>query len=176
MAIDKPTGVMRGPAGFDIPNRQARIYGTGDVLLRWTPLLNIAQAATNMLLNPTPIQNRSIFISPIPGLTQNKLLAALEATIGTKFTTTNIDVALINKNARIALERGEPGKAMKGFAVSNQFYEEEGEASNSADEVQNELVGVKEMGIDEAVQLAIETYGLETPVVEGMYRVEPCEV
>jgi hypothetical protein len=166
---------MKGPAGFDIPNRHARIYGTGTNILLWTPLPTIAQAATTMILYPSRVQNRSILLRAIPNLTQNAILVALESILGTKFTTTAVDVALMNKNARIALERGETAKAMKTMPFSTQYYE--GDSGNEwGDLAENALVGVEEMGVEEAVRLAIETYGLETPVVEGMYRMDPCEV
>jgi len=164
---------MKGPAGFDIPNRDARIYGTGNNPLCWTPLTTIAQALTTMLLHPTRALNRSILISPIRNLTQNILLTTLESILDTKFTTTNVDVALMNKNALIALEKGEVVKAMKGLTISNQFFEDEDGGVNFFDKAENELVGVQDVGVEEAVRMAIELYGLETPVTEGMYKVDP---
>jgi hypothetical protein len=166
---------MKGPAGFDIPHRQARIYGTGNNPLFWTPLPSIALAATNMLLNPGPILNRPIFIAPIPNLTQNKILGALETVLGEKFTTTPVDVALVNRNARIALERGEIPKAMRGLTISTQFYEGDYGGGLGA-LAENETVGVGEISVEKAVREAIERYGEDTQVVEGMYKVDPCEV
>lgn len=166
---------MKGPAGFDIPNRQARLYGAGDNALYWTPLPTIALAAANMLRNPTPILNRPIHICPLPTLTQNAILTTLESELNTKFTITHVDVAKMNKNARIALEKGEIMKAMKGLTISGQFYEGDYDNDFSA-LVENGVVGVEEMSIEEAVRDAIERWGESTPVVEGMYNVEPCEV
>jgi hypothetical protein len=166
---------MKGPAGFDIPNRHARIYGTGNNTLCWTPLPTIAHAAVNMLLHPDTILNRAIYICPLPGLTQNRILAAVETVLNTKFTIDNIDVALINKNARIALERGEMSKAMRGLTISNQFYEEDS-GNDFTELVENSLVGVEEMSVEDAVRDALQTYGENHKIVEGMYRVDPCEV
>lgn len=166
---------MKGPAGFDVAHRQARIYGTGNNPLSWAPLPTIAQAATNMLLNPSRILNRAIYINPIPNLTQNHILAALESVTGENFTTTHVDVALINRNSRIALERGEVAKAMRGLIISTQFYEDDSGNDLSA-LAENATVGVKEMSVEQAVKDAIEAYGENTPIVEGMYRVDPCEV
>lgn len=166
---------MKGPAGFDIPNRQVRIYGTGNNNISWTPLPTIALAAVNMLRNPDPIINRAIHICPLPNLSQNVILAAVESVLGTKFTVTNIDIAKINANARIALERGEVGKAMKGLGISNQFYEEDG-GGYFGELIENETVGVPEVSVEDAVRQAIGIYGKDSPVVEGMFRVEPCEI
>ena len=163
---------MKGPAGFDIPNKQARIYGTGNNKLCWTPLSIIARAAVNMLRNPEPILNRPIYICPLPGLDQNVILSTLQTVFDNAFSVEHIDVKKINENARAALEKGEIPKAMRGLTVSNQFYE--GDSGNDFSAlVENEVVGVKEMSVEEAVRDAVERWGTETPVVEGMFRVDP---
>ncbi|KAF2715464.1 NAD(P)-binding protein [Pleomassaria siparia CBS 279.74] len=167
--------LMKGPAGIDIPNKRARIYGTGNNPLCWTPLPTIALAAANMLRNPAPILNRPIYICPLPGLTQSILLETVERVLGTKFTADHIDVALINKNALIALERGEDGKAMKGLVISNQFYE--GDSGNDFSAlVENETVGVQVVGVEEAVRQAFENWGVTDPIVESMFNVNACEI
>jgi hypothetical protein len=168
-------GLMKGPAGFDIANKQVRIYGTGNNKLCWTPLPTIALAAANMLKNPDTVLNRPIYITPFPHLTQNFLLAAVENVLGTKFTVENIDIKKINEHALIALGRGEGSKAMKGLSVSNQFYEGD-DGNDFSHLVENDVVGVKEMSIEDAVRQAIELYGKDSAVVEGMFRVEPCEI
>jgi hypothetical protein len=169
-------GIMKGPAGLDIQNRLARIYGTGDNPLCWTPLPIMGQAAAHMLRNSSTVLNRPIHICPFPKgtLTQNILLKTLESVLDTKFTVEHVDVKLINERARAALERGEAAKAMKGLAVSNQFYE--GDSGNDfSDLVENEVVGVKEMSVEEAVKQAIEIYGADSPVVQTMFLVEACD-
>ncbi|KAF2853742.1 NAD(P)-binding protein [Plenodomus tracheiphilus IPT5] len=167
--------LMKGPAGFDVKNRRARIYGTGDNPLFWTPLPTIGLAAANMLRKTELIANRPVYICPITPLTQNIILDTLESVLNTKFTVEDVDVGTINKNARIALERGEVGKAMKGLTVSNQFYE--GDCGNNFSHlVENEVVGVQTMSVDDAVKSAIAKYGEDSPVVEGMFRVDACEL
>ena len=166
---------MKGPAGVDVPNKRARIYGTGNNILCWTPLPTIALAAANMLRNPSAILNRPIYINTVPELTQNILLSTMESVLGIKFTVEHVDVEKINKNARIALERGEEMKAMKGLTISNQFFE--GDSGNDFRAlVENETVGVEEVSVEDAVKQAIEIYGTEGPIVEGMYSVEACEI
>ena len=132
---------MKGPAGIDIPNKRARIYGTGNNPLYWTPLPTMALAAANMLRNPLPILNRPIYISTVANLTQSALLSAVESVLGTKFTVEHVDVEKINTNARIALDRGELAKAMNGLTVSNQFYEADS-GNDLSTLAENETVGV----------------------------------
>ncbi|KAF2134798.1 NAD(P)-binding protein [Dothidotthia symphoricarpi CBS 119687] len=167
--------LMKGPAGFDVANRRARIYGTGNNNLCWTPLSTMGLAVANMLRHPEPIINRPIYIFPFPKLSQNIILSTLESVLGTKFTVENVDVKKINENSRLALEKGEAAKAMKGLAVSNQFFE--GDSGNDfRDLVENETVGVETMSVEDGVRAAIATWGEDFPVVQGMFRVEPCEV
>lgn len=167
--------LMKGPAGFDIPNKQVRIYGTGNNPLFWTPLPVIALTAVTMILNPSLCQNRPVYIAPIPNLTQNTLLKAVESVLSIKLSVEHVDIEKINRHARIALERGEAGKAMKGLAIGGQFYE--GDAGNDFSAwVENEKFGVKEISLEDAVRDAVETWGLETPVVEAMFRIEACEI
>lgn len=166
---------MKGPAGIDVPGRRARIYGTGNNPLYWTPLPTIGLAAANMLRNPDPILNRPIYINSVPNLTQNVLLAAVESAIGQKFSVEHVDLEKINRNARIALERGEIGKAMKGLTVSNQFFE--GDSGNDLSGlVENESVGVECVTVEDAVRQAVGIWDMKGPIVEGMFMVEACEI
>lgn len=132
-------------------------------------------AAANMLQNPAAVANRPIHICPFSKLTQNLILTTLESVLGTKFTVENVDIKKINEHARIALERGEAGKAMKGLGVSNQFYE--GDSGNDFSElVENETVGVEMMTVEDAVKDVIARYGEDSKVVEAMFRIEACEI
>lgn len=169
--------LMKGPAGFDVANRNARIYGTGNHNLFWTPLPTMAEAAVNMLQDPNVVANRPIYICPfVKGeLTQHTLLTALRTVLDATFDVEEVNVAEINKNARIALAKGEPGKAMKGLAVSNQFFEEDS-GNDFSHLIENELVGVKMMKVEDAVRDAVARWGRDSPVVESMFRVEACEV
>jgi hypothetical protein len=154
------TGLMGGPAGFDIPNRKARIYGSGNNLSCWTPLSTIAVAVVNMLRNPSTILNRSIFVSGVLDLTQNAILVALEAETGDKFSVEHVDVWQIKKEALEALEKGEYRQATRGLAINHNFNEEDS-AANFWDKVENELVGVKPVTVQEAVKDAMTSWGKE---------------
>ena len=170
--------LMKGPAGFDVKGRRARIYGWGGVWgenkLCWTPLPTIAKAAANMIRNPEPIANRAIYIASVRNLTQNSILEALENVVGEKFSVEHVDVKKINEHALIALERGEVGKAMRGLTIGNQFYENR--ECDFSGLVENEVVGVEEVSVEDAVREAIEKYGKDCQVEEGMFHVEPCEI
>ncbi|KAI4674430.1 uncharacterized protein J4E88_008164 [Alternaria novae-zelandiae] len=184
--------LMKGPAGFDIPNRRARIYGSGNQPLHWTPLPTMGLAAGNMLRSPDPILNRPVLLDPIvpsSNVTQHTLLRTLEKALDTTFTISHVDVDKIHRNALIVLKKwkeggeqeegkAQMGKAMKGLGVCNQFYEgdDEGHAEDLERTVQNELVGVETMQLEDAVRDALERYGQDCQVVEGMYNVEACEL
>ncbi|CAN9181988.1 unnamed protein product [Alternaria alternata] len=186
--------LMKGPAGFanspsvpDIPNHHARIYGTGNEPLYWTPLSTIGLAAGNMLRNPLPIVSRPILICPFPHLTQNMLLRTLEKLLDTSFGVEHVDVEKIHRHALVVLEKwkeggeqeegkAQMGKAVKGLAISNQFYGGEDDVKHLGQAVQNEIVGVKTMQVEDAVKDALEHYGKECQVVQGMFNVEACDI
>jgi hypothetical protein len=185
---------MKGPAGLSISTSQARIYGTGDTPLYWTPLPVVARAAVSMLRNPLAVMNRAIHICPFvtqrgapSTLTQRKLLHALEAELGQTFSVEHVDVERIFKCALSVLasyERGAPGgeriaQAVKGLAVCNQFYDEHEDDVGGlgfSQLVENEVVGVETIDLADAVRDAVQRYGRDCAVVEGMFNVEACEV
>ena len=144
-------GLRKGAAGFDIPAHKATIYGTGNNLTCWTPLPVAATAAVNMLRNPDTILNRAIFVCGVRDLTQNAMLAALEAETGEKFALEYVDVERIRLDAMDALERGEPGKATRGLTINAQFNEKDSGA-NFWDKVENELVGIEAVDVRAAVR------------------------
>ena len=146
---------LRGVAGFDIEARKATIYGSGNNLSCWTPLPVAATAVVNMLRNPDAIENRGIFISGVRDLTQNNILTALEAETGDKFEVKHVDIKQIKADAHAALEKGEYGPALRGLTLNSNFNEEDSRG-NFWDKVENELVGVKAMGVREAVKAFLE--------------------
>ena len=150
---------MGGPSGFDIPNRKARIYGSGNNLSCWTPLPTVAVAVVNMLRNPSAILNRGIFVSGVLDLTQNAILAALEAETGDKFSVEHVDVRQIKKEALEALEKGDYRQATRGLTINSNFNEDS--AANFWDKVENELVGVKPVTVQEAVRDAMGSWRKE---------------
>ena len=150
---------MGGPSGFDIANRKARIYGSGNNLSCWTPIPTIAVAVVNMLRNPSATLNRSIFVSGVLDLTQNAILTALEAETGDKFSVEHVDVRQIKKEALEALEKGEYRQATRGLTINSNFNEDS--AANFWDKVENELVGVKPVTVQEAVRDAMGSWRKE---------------
>jgi len=145
---------MRGFEGFDIPARKAKIYGSGNNLSCWTPLPTIASAVVNMLRNPDVILNRGIFISGVRDLTQNAILAALEAETGDKFEVEHIDLEQIKEKALAALAKGEYKQATMGLTINSNFNEEDS-AANFWDKVENEHVGIRAVTAQEAVKAAM---------------------
>ncbi|OJD33525.1 isoflavone reductase family protein [Diplodia corticola] len=161
-------GLLGGPAGFDIARRKATIYGTGNNLACWTPLPTIAAALLNMLLHPSRIANKAVFICGVKGVTQNALLAALEAELGESFDVERVDIKKMKAEALELLEKGEVKKAMRGLTLSGQFNEE-GSAANFWDKVENELVGVEPVGVREAVRQTLEAANLKERVTSDSW-------
>jgi len=151
---------MKGPAGFDLQNRKAIIYGSGNKKLEWTPLSTICTAMVNMLKSPEVVINRPIFILGVNDLTQNTLLAALETETGRPFKREYVDVVRLKEESMTLLGQGKLKQAMRGLTIDAQFGGE-GERVGFSGKVENELVGVQAVGVGEAVKGAFEAYGFK---------------
>ncbi len=145
------TGLRKGVAGFNIHERKATIYGTGKNIACWTPLPVVATAMVNALRNPIPTLNCAVFICGVRDLTQNSIMAALEAVIGAKFDEDYVDVERLRQEALEALERGEPQKAMRGLTLNAQFNENDS-AANFWDKVDNSVLGITALDVKDAVR------------------------
>ena len=106
-----------------------------------------------MLRNPDAIVNRGIFISGVRDLTQNAILAALEAETGDKFELEHIDLKQIKDKSLLALAKGEYKQATMGLTINSNFEEES--SANFWDKVENDLVGIKAVTVEEAVKMAM---------------------
>lgn len=152
--------LSKGPAGFDLVQRKATIYDTGNNLACWTPLPVVASAVVNMLRSPNPkILNRAVFICGVKDVTQNAILAALESEIGKgeeegRFTVEHVPLEPIKEAAIKALERGEWRSATRGLALWFNFKQGVSRADFWS-KVENELVGVQAVGLDEAVRAVL---------------------
>ncbi|KAL1645812.1 hypothetical protein SLS58_003696 [Diplodia intermedia] len=160
--------LLGGPAGFDIAARKATIYGSGNNPTCWTPLPVIAAALLNMLRAPDAVRNRAVFVCGVRDLTQNALLAALEAELGESFDVERVDIKKMKADALALLERGEVRPAMRGLTLSGQFNEE-----NSAADfwhlVENELVGVEPVSVREAVGMALAAADLKERITSDSW-------
>ncbi|KAL8707179.1 MAG: hypothetical protein Q9220_007746 [cf. Caloplaca sp. 1 TL-2023] len=146
-----------GPAGFDIANRKALIYGTGNNLACWTSLPATAKAVHNMLLPHTlpKIVNRAIYICGVVDVTQNNILEALQAETGSRFEVQYMDIKKIKQEAMDALSKCEWKAATRGLTLAAQFDEEDS-AANFWDMVDNAAVGLNPLTVREAVHATIE--------------------
>lgn len=118
-----------------------------------------------MLRNPDTILNRPVFISGVRDLTQNAILAALEAEIGSKFEIDHIDLKQIKRDALAALANGEYRQATRGLTLNSNFNEEESKA-NFWDIVENDVVGVQAVTVQDAVRTAMAAEGSKWPITE----------
>ncbi|KAI9808508.1 MAG: hypothetical protein M1827_007213 [Pycnora praestabilis] len=158
--------LTKGHAGFNIPARRAKIYGTGNNLSCWTPLPTVAAAVVQMLHDPKPILNRGVFISGVKGVTQNAILEALEFEMDDQFEVEYVDLRPIKEDALEALAKGMFKAATMGLAISFNFNEEDSKA-NFWDKVENELLDVQPVSVREAVRAAMIEAGMGKELKDG---------
>lgn len=105
---------MKGPAGFDIPNRKLASIALATIS-RVGPFFRSWALRRPMLRNPDPIINCAVFISGVRGVTQNAILGTLEAEAGEKFTIEHIDVKEIKKRGGGSARERRVGEGCQGY-------------------------------------------------------------
>lgn len=100
------TGLTHQFLGFDVLNRKATIYNGGDLKFNTTTTGTVGAAVVSVLSDPASSRNQSLRISDF-FVTQNEVLAVLEAEIGSKFAVTAVDIDRLKEERSLALTRGE---------------------------------------------------------------------
>jgi hypothetical protein len=105
--LTKRTGLTHNQLlGFDIPAKSAIIYGGGDEPFNTTTLASIGAAVASVLSTPEKFKNKHLRISDFY-VSQNEILAILEAETGSKFTLQQVDIEKLKADSYAALGRGE---------------------------------------------------------------------
>jgi len=92
--------------GFDIPSKKVNIYNGGNEPFNATTLGSIGDAVVSVFSNPEKFKNKHIRISDFY-VSQNEILAILEAETGSKFTVQTIDAEKLKEDTNAGLGRGE---------------------------------------------------------------------
>jgi hypothetical protein len=97
--------------GFDIPAKTATIYNEGDAPLNMTTLASVSAAVVSVFSTPEKFKNQYLRISDFY-VSQNEILAILEAETGSKFTVQKVDAEKVREDGYAALGRGESSQAI----------------------------------------------------------------
>lgn len=92
--------------GFDIPNKKATIYSGGNARINTTTLGTIGASLVALLSNPAPYKNKFVRISDFH-VSQNEILAILEAETGSKFAIEEVDINKLKEDSGRGLAAGE---------------------------------------------------------------------
>ena len=92
--------------GFDVPSKKATIYSGGNTKVNTTTLQTIGASVAALLANPAPYKNKFLRISDF-FVTQNEILAILEAETGSKFVVTEQDINKLKEDSDRGLAAGE---------------------------------------------------------------------
>lgn len=134
---------------LNLKAKSANLWNGGDRVFSTTTVPSSAKAVSGVLLHPEETKNRNVRVHSA-STTQNKLLAIAKKAVGADGWTTTVtstDDAL--KEAYAKLDKGEVDKL--GF-ISSAIW---GEGYGSNFEVENDLVGVKELS-DAEIQSLME--------------------
>lgn len=105
-----------GMLGFNIPERKATIFDSGNEIWSATSLPFIGRAVAAVLLHEEETKNRFIDVVEFQ-TSQNQVLAALEDALDVKFTVTRADTAETERTGHEKLAKGDPGSFLDFLRV-----------------------------------------------------------
>lgn len=145
---------MKRVMGFDLKEHKAIIYNEGKDAYSTTTIASIGTALKNALLHPEETANRYLFISSFR-VSQNQILASLEKATGKKWDVTYVDA---EEQKRIGIEKMKKGDFSGGVALIRYINSVKGYGGDYGEyeEISNELLGVQEEDLDEAVRVIVE--------------------
>ena len=101
--------VSYGFLGFDIPNKKATIYNGGTSPFNATTLEGVGATVVAVLSTPEKFKNKNIRVHDF-FVSQNDILAALEAETGSKFEITEVDADKLKNGSESGLRSGDWGQ------------------------------------------------------------------
>jgi len=101
-------GLKNGFLGFDVAKKTATIYNDGNRRASYTTLATIGRAVAGTLLHPSETANKHVYVASFT-VTQNEILAALEAATSAKWTVTK-------QTSEAAVKEGHAKLAAKDIA------------------------------------------------------------
>jgi hypothetical protein len=129
-----------GSLGFNLKDKKATIYDSGNEPFTTTNLATIGLAIAAILKKPDETANKYLDIASFV-TTQNEILKILEEESGAKWTVEKGDTAAAGKNADESLAKGEYGPAFGGFLKVLFFADGKGTSPKDGD-LANGLLGL----------------------------------
>jgi len=133
-------GLKAGSLGFNLKEKKATIYESGNEPFTGTNLHTIGLAIASILQKPEDTANKYFDIASFT-TSQNEVLKILEDVSGEKWTVEKADTKSIGKSADESLTKGEYGPAFGGFLKVLLFGDGEG-TSPKEGELANGLLGL----------------------------------
>ncbi|KAI4213932.1 MAG: hypothetical protein LQ351_003627 [Letrouitia transgressa] len=146
-------GLNVGFLGFDLKSQSAKIYDGGNVKFSTTVLPTIGKAVDGVLSHPGETANKTVFVQSFT-TTQNEILAALEKATGKKWAVTNLSAEKTRQEGLEKLGKGDfsgIGDTIVGAVYSGN----EGSNFLNHKKLSNDLFGLKEENVDEAVKKVV---------------------
>lgn len=134
-----------GMLGFNIPEKKATIFDSGDEIWSSTSLSFIGRAIAAILLHEEETKNQFIDVVEFQ-TSQNQVLKALEDAIGAKFTITRADTGVTEKIGLEKLANGDQSSFLD-FLRAWAFKDGRGDAVPDG-ETANKLLGLPEPSHD----------------------------
>ncbi|PGG97776.1 hypothetical protein GX51_07158 [Blastomyces parvus] len=144
--------IKRFPAfGFDLPNKAARIYDSGNEPITGVLIDSVGQAVVGTFLNPTETANKFLRIRSLQ-TTQNQILGAFEQITESKWAVERISTKELYRAGKEKMEKGEGGWILD--ILCTQIFADGGNRSIVAtkEDSDNALVGVREVKLADVIR------------------------
>ncbi|OJD26097.1 hypothetical protein ACJ73_02523 [Blastomyces percursus] len=137
--------------GFDLPNKAARLYDSGNEPITGVLIDSVGQAVVGTFLNPTETANKFLRIRSLQ-TTQNQILAAFEKITESKWSVERISTKELYRAGKEKLENGEGGWILD--ILCTQIFADGGDRSIVAtrEDSDNSLVGVREVELADVIR------------------------
>jgi hypothetical protein len=142
-----------GSLGFNLKEKKATIYDSGNEPFAGTNLATIGLAVAAILKKPEQTANKYLDIASFI-TTQNEILKLLEEENGEKWTVEKADATAIGKSADESLAKGEYGPAFGGFLKVLLFADGKG-TSAKKEELANGLLDLPKEDLKATIKAAL---------------------
>ncbi|EDN11347.1 isoflavone reductase [Histoplasma capsulatum] len=144
--------IKRFPAfGFDLANKEARIYDSGNEHITGVLIDSVGQAVVGTFLNPVETANKFLRIRSLE-TTQNEILAAFEQLTESKWAVERISTQELYRIGREKMAMGKAGWILD--ILCTQIFADGGGRSVVAtwEDSDNTLVGVQEVELQDVIR------------------------
>ncbi|OJD16224.1 hypothetical protein AJ78_03604 [Emergomyces pasteurianus Ep9510] len=150
--LNSELSIKRFPAfGFDLPNKAARIYDSGNEPITGVLIDSVGQAVVGTFLNPVETANKFLRVRSLQ-TTQNQILRAFEQITESEWAVKRLSTDELYRTGKEKMEKGNGGWILD--ILCTQIFADGADRSVVAtrEDSDNALVGVQEVELEDVIR------------------------